>query len=154
MNTSPTDVTVQIKLADGTPITDEIADVWGFGFEGQVMFEDGNIIAKTESPLNQENHVTLLVALDKGILSSIRQEPGSFDVVKEEAFEGSDYDDTEYNAEEVSTFEAVVTTLMSFVLPIGIIIWIGRIKKKRAEKKRKNSQRNSAITGIFQTKEV
>ena len=36
MNTTPTDVKVEIRLADGTPITDETADIWGFGYDGQV----------------------------------------------------------------------------------------------------------------------
>jgi hypothetical protein len=34
MNTTPTDVKVEIRLADGRPITDEIAHVWGFDCEG------------------------------------------------------------------------------------------------------------------------
>ena len=136
MNTTPTDVNVEIRLADGTPITDEIADVWGFGYDGQVGFSDGAILAYTESPIYPENHVTVLFSLDKGILSPLRQEPGSFEQVKEAAFAGSDYDNTESGGEEVSTFEAIVTMLLSIGLPIGLIIWLRRLKKKRAEKKR------------------
>ena len=136
MNTTPTDVTVQIRLADGTPITDETADVWGFGFTGQVGFENGAIIAYTEAPLTAENHVTVLFALEKGILSPSRQEPGSFEEVQEKAFEGSDYDDIGDSGEDVSAFEAIVTALLSIGLPIGLIVWFLRIKKKRAEKKR------------------
>ena len=134
MNTTPTDVKVEIRLADGTPITDETADIWGFGYDGQVEFLDGAILAYTESPIAPENHVTVLFSLEKGILSPSRQEQGSFEEVKETAFSGSDYDDT---GEEVSTFEAIVTMLLSFGLPIGLMIWFFRMKKKRAEKKRK-----------------
>jgi len=36
MNTTPTDVKVEIRLADGTPITDETAEIWGFGYGGQM----------------------------------------------------------------------------------------------------------------------
>ena len=133
MNTTPTDVKVEIRLADGTPITDETADVWGFGYDGQVKFADGAILAYTESPIRPENHVTVLFSLEEGILSPSRQEPGSFEEVKETAFSGSDYDST---GEEVSTFEAIVTTLLSIGLPIGLIIWLRRLKKKHAEKKR------------------
>lgn len=146
MNTTPTDATVQIRLADGTPITDEIADVWGFGFVGEVEFENGSIIAHTDIPMDAQNHVTLLLALDKGILSPSRQEPGSFEEVRERAFEGSDYDDIGDSGEEVSAFAAIVTTLLSIGLPIGLIIWINRIKKKSAEKKR---QRLSERFGYF-----
>ncbi|MEG1050014.1 MAG: DUF2207 domain-containing protein, partial [Oscillospiraceae bacterium] len=51
MNSTPTDVTVSIRLGDGTPITDEIADIWAFGFDGQVEFRDGAILAFTNSPI-------------------------------------------------------------------------------------------------------
>ncbi|ACL20459.1 ribosomal protein S14 [Desulfitobacterium hafniense DCB-2] len=143
MNTTPTDVKVEIRLADGTPITDETADIWGFGYDGQVEFSDGAILAYTESPIAPENHVTVLFSLEKGILSPSRQEQGSFEEVKETAFSGSDYDDT---GEEVSTFEAIVTMLLSIGLPIGLMIWFFRMKKKRAEKKR---QRFAERFGYF-----
>lgn len=143
MNTTPTDVKVEIRLADGTPITDETADIWGFGYDGQVEFSDGAILAYTESPIAPENHVTVLFSLEKGILSPSRQEQGSFEEVKETAFSGSDYDDT---GEEVSTFEAIVTMLLSMGLPIGLMIWFFRMKKKRAEKKR---QRFTERFGYF-----
>lgn len=146
MNTTPTDVKVEIRLADGTPITDETADIWGFGYDGQVEFSDGAILACTESPIDPENHVTVLFSLDKGILSPSRQEPVSFEEVKETAFEGSDYDGTGSIGEEVSAFEAIVTTLLSIGLPIGLIILFFRMKKKSAEKKR---QRFSERFGYF-----
>lgn len=143
MNTTPTDVKVEIRLVDGTPITDETADIWGFGYDGQVEFLDGAILAYTESPIAPENHVTVLFSLEKGILFPSRQEPGSFEEVKETAFSGSDYDDT---GEEVSTFEAIVTMLLSIGLPIGLMIWLFRMKKKRVEKKR---QRFAERFGYF-----
>jgi uncharacterized membrane protein YgcG len=146
MNTTPTDAKVEIRLADGTPITAEIAEVWGFGFKGQVEFLDGGILAYTETPLAAENHVTVLFALDKGILSPSRKEKGSFEEVRAKAFQGSDYDDLGDNDEEISLFAAIVITLLSIGLPIGLIIWIPRAKKKRAEKKR---QRFSQRFGYF-----
>jgi uncharacterized membrane protein YgcG len=135
MNTTPTDVTVDVRLADGTPVTDEIADVWGFGFAGEVEFDNGNIIARTDTSLSAENHVTVLLALDKGILTPLRQESGSFEEVREKAFEGSDYDNAGSTDEEVSGFAALVVTLLSIGFPIGLIILISRRKKKREKKK-------------------
>lgn len=146
MNTTPTDVKVEIRLVDGGPITDENADVWGFGYDGKVEFSDGAIFAYTESPIYPENHVTVLFSLDKGILSPSRQESGSFEEVREKAFEGSDYDNTEATGEEVSTFTALTMTLLSIGFPIGLIIWIPRLKKKSTEKK---MQRFSEGFGYF-----
>ena len=136
MNTTPTDAKVEIRLADGTPITDETAAAWGFGYDGQVEFSDGAILAYTENPLTPANHLTVLFALNKDILSPTRQEPGSFEEVKATALAGSNYDDAEYTGEEISTFEAIVTLLLSIGLPIGLIIWLRKLKKKHAEKKR------------------
>ncbi|MBE6068183.1 MAG: DUF2207 domain-containing protein [Clostridium lundense] len=146
MNTTPTDATVQIRLADGTPITDETADTWGFGFVGEVVFENGSIVARTDTPLSAENHVTVLFALDKGILSPSRQKSGRFEEVREKAFSGSDYDNIDSNVEEVSTFAALTVTLLSVGIPIGLIIWIRRIKKKSSKKKR---QRFAEKFGYF-----
>ncbi len=139
MNTTPTDVTVQIRLADGTPITNEIADLWGFGFAGKVTFENGCIVARTDTPIDVKNHVTLLFAMDKGIIAPSRREPGSFEELQKDAFVGSDYDDAGAagdHGDEVSAFEAVTTTLLSIGVPIGLIVWIRRRKRKNAEKER------------------
>ncbi len=146
MNTTPTDVKVQIWLADDTPITDEIADVWGFGFSGEVGFINGSIVARTDAPLSTENHVTVLFSLDKGILSPSRQEPGSFEEVKETAFSGSDYDNAGSAGDVVSTFVAITITLLSVIFPIWLVFWIPRMKKKRVEKKQ---QKFSERFGYF-----
>lgn len=135
MNTGPSHVNLQIQLADGRPISDEIGDIWGFGFDGKVEFENGSIVASTISPLSEKNHVTILFALEKGILSPLRQEEESFEVVKERAFSGSDYDYKGNTGEEGSTFEALSLILLSVGLPIGLILWISR-RKKKAEKKK------------------
>ncbi|WP_242855570.1 DUF2207 family protein [Ruminiclostridium josui] len=133
MNTTPTDVMLQIRLADGTPITDEIADIWGFGFIGKVEFENGSIVAKTDTKLSSDNHVTVMFAIDKGIISPSRQETGSFEEVKARAFEGSDYDSSEN--EDVSAFALIISVLIFIVLPIVLVVWISSVKKKRAVKK-------------------
>jgi hypothetical protein len=153
MNTTPTDVTVKISFADGRAVTDENADIWGFGFAGQVFFENGNIIAYTETPLSIENHVTLLAAFEKGLLSPARQEQGSFEELKERAFEGSDYD-MDSQGEDISALEALILFLFTIVLPTGVIVWFLRMKKKRAEKKRHKLKNNSAISGIYQMKGI
>jgi hypothetical protein len=146
MNTTPTDATVQIRLADGTPITDENADIWGFGFMGEVVFADGSIVARTNTALSAENHVTVMFSLNKGTLSPSRQEEGSFDEVRARAIGGSDYDEIGSTDEEVSPFAVIITILLSFGLPIGLIVWTSKMKKERAEKKR---QRFSERFGYF-----
>lgn len=140
MNTTPTNVSVKIQLANGTPITDEFADIWAFGFHGEVQFEDGTIHAYTTDPIESENHVTVMFSFNKGVLSPTHQESGSFEEVKQRAFEDSDY--SEYNDEDVSVWVVLLIIFMVFILPIAIIIIVHIVKQKTEEKKRRQfSQR-------------
>ena len=91
MSTFPTNVTFSLSLTDGTPITDGIADIWAFGFDGEVRFENGTITARTFSPLEDEMHFQIMFSLKKGFLAPKRVENVSFEDVKNTAFKGSDY---------------------------------------------------------------
>ena len=135
MNTTPTEVRVEIRLADGTPITHEIADIWGFGYDGQVEFSDGAIVAYTDNPIDSENHVTVMFSFQKGILSPERQEEDSFEAVKERAFEGSDYDAS--NEEEGSFFELFFAMAIFMGIPIVLVAFFVVHSKKKRQKKLK-----------------
>lgn len=93
MNFFPTDVRLSIHRLDGAPLSDESCDIWAFGYDGQVVFENGGIYAWSESPLQSGQHMTILLALEKGLLSPTRTAEGSMEDVKARAFESSDYED-------------------------------------------------------------
>ncbi|AGA68426.1 putative membrane protein (DUF2207) [Desulfitobacterium dichloroeliminans LMG P-21439] len=134
MNTTPTDVKVDIRLADGTPLKDEGSDIWAFGYEGQVLFEDGAIRAYTEKPLTEYNHVTVMLSLEKGLLNPSRTESVSFAEVREQAFQDSDYDD-EGSGEEVSALAVFLTVALSIGIPLALILLISKLRKRSAAKK-------------------
>ena len=113
MNFFPTDVVLAIYNQDGTPLTDDVCDIWGFGFQGEIFFENGAIYAYSEEPLEKGQHVTVMVALEKGVLEPKRMVEGSFERVKEMAFEGSDY---EYQEE---------ATTEDFMWLLGLLAFLG-----------------------------
>ncbi|MDD2971197.1 MAG: DUF2207 domain-containing protein [Lachnospiraceae bacterium] len=127
MNTTPTNADVRITLWDGTPITDDICDIWAFGYDGQVAFDDDSIYAYTEKALEKDNHMTIMFAFQKGILNPARQEEGSFEAVKEAAFEGSDYDSSD---EDVSDVAVGIVLILIAAVVIGIVVLVNRIRKK------------------------
>ena len=47
MGTLPTDVTVKIIMQDGIKLDKDNAGIWAFGFDGQINFEKGQVIAYT-----------------------------------------------------------------------------------------------------------
>ena len=124
----PTDVVLTICNQDGTPLSDEACDIWAFGFDGQIAFEDGVIRAWSESPLESGHHMTIMVAFQKGVLSPSRSVDDSFESVKERAFAGSDYGDDEES--EALTLDEILFLLVMFGTPVGVIILLDKLSKK------------------------
>ena len=133
MGTFPTNVTLTIRNEDGTPITDEFADIWAFGYDGQVVFEDGIIRAWTEAPLEAGDYMTIMVGLEKGRLSPARMVEGDFEDVKAMALIGSDYDyDVELTWLDYVLYLVIMAVRVGFIVLI-IFVWV---KFRRFQKNR------------------
>ena len=140
MSFFPTDVVLTIRNQDGTPLTDETCDIWAFGYDGQIQFEDGAIRAWSESPLKSGRHMTVMVSLEKGILSPLRTVEDSFETVKERAFEGSDYDPDATADEEVTGGDLLIAgAFLAFIAAIIAAI-VAACKKLRKTKQNKQMQ--------------
>ena len=140
MNFFPTDVALTIRNQDGTPLTDEICDIWAFGFDGQIQFEDGVIRAWSEAPLDSGAHMTVMVSLEKGVLSPRRAVEDSFETVKERALADSDYEDREdaawddepLTAGDVLLFAAIILTpVLLILLLVVLLVKVGRARRKK-----------------------
>lgn len=132
MATFPTDVVLTIRMEDGSELTDELSDIWAFGFDGQIRFEDGVIRAWSESPLEDDQHMTVMVSFQKGVLSPLRTEDDSFETVKERAFDGSDYED-DLTPFEIFMIIAVIVFLIVLVIVVAVIaemIHQAKLKKR------------------------
>ena len=125
MNTGPTEVSVRIWLKNGS-LTEENAAVWAFDFIGQVHFTEGEVLASTEELLTENNSMILMLQLNKGVLSPSRTADGTFEAVKERAFEGSDYEsDDEGNA---------LILVPIIAAGFAVLVWLGS-KEARSVKK-------------------
>ena len=54
MGTLPTDVTVKIVMQNGTALDASNSGIWAFGFEGQIEFQNGQVVAYTEKALSTD----------------------------------------------------------------------------------------------------
>lgn len=129
MGTFPTDVELTLTKADGTPLTDADCDIWAFGYQGQIQFVDDTIRAWTESPLEDSQNMTVMVALHKGVLHPERTEEGSFETVKERAFGGSDYEDEPLTAKDI--FYAILGVVLLCAVVAAVILIARRIHKAK-----------------------
>lgn len=149
MGTLPTDITVHILMQDGTTLDADNCGIWAFGFDGQINFEEGKVIAYTESPLSSDtDSVIVMMQFNKGLIAPVRVVEDSFETVKLKAFEGSDYDseapsgdaassteeeDVEYD-EPPGPFEMFLSNLFIIGAVIFSILYI--LLPKRTKKRR------------------
>lgn len=89
-NIPPEKMTLTIE--SDKPFSSEQERVWGFGFEGNVEFRDGKVVAESTGPLNSSNYVTILLKLPQGLFATGDVIGRTFEDVKEEAFIDSDYE--------------------------------------------------------------
>lgn len=141
MSTFPTNVELTIRNRDGSPLTDELCDIWAFGYDGQIRFEDGVICARTDTALEKGEHMTVMVSLKKGVLSPLRAVEDSFETVKEQALAGSDYD-TEAAEEEDLTAGEWAIGLSVIGGGIGLIA-LGGVAAAKLRKKKLNKRMES-----------
>lgn len=142
MSFFPTDVTLIIRNQEGIVFCDETCDIWAFGYKGQIQFEDGTVRAWSDEPLQSGQNMTIMMTLEKGILSPLRMEEESFEKVKAIAFEDSDYDFDERSEnigdEEITGSDILITILFLGFL-VMLIIGIGKaaVKLRHAKMNRK-----------------
>ena len=90
---------------------------------------DDTIRAWTESPLEDSQNMTVMVALNKGVLHPERTEEGSFETVKERAFDGSDYEDEPLTAKDI--FYAILGVVLLCAVVAAVILIARRIHKAK-----------------------
>lgn len=130
MSTFPTDGRVIVATENGTYLNEENSAVWSFGYDGDVFFQSGRVVAKTDKKLSGDNSMIVMLRLDKGIVFPRTQENFSFETVKEKAFEHSDYE------EKVSLFTVIFGIIISVVFAVFLIfLFVSFLKRKKEIRK-------------------
>lgn len=81
---------VTIRKENGE-FTDDEVGMWAFRFKGVVNLVDGCIVAETEDELSSDHAMIVMLQFEKDVFHPAVQAEGTFETVKERAFEGSDY---------------------------------------------------------------
>lgn len=138
-NMKPTPGSVDLTIeVPGVDLTQENSGIWGFGYDGEVVFEAGQVVARTND-FNFYNYMNILMRLDKGILNPTYEGRGSFDTLYDEAIVNSDYTSTD-DLNEGGVYEGENSQgpnfgfFIPFILPLlGIITAIsGVVASRRA----------------------
>ncbi|MDD2595029.1 MAG: DUF2207 domain-containing protein [Bacteroidales bacterium] len=106
---------------EGTPFDSTAVRIAGFGYIGEIIFQDGNIVARTTEPFRSNSSMIVMARFDKGIFSPTSIQDRDFSEMEEMAISGSDYEIEEpLTASDVMI--GIVFVLLIFVLPIVVII--------------------------------
>lgn len=95
----PQHVKLTITTEDGTLLTDSVANIWAFGYGGDIHFRDSAIVAETTEAFKDDDVMIVMCEFTKGLFSPSAQYEQSFETVKVKAFEGSDYMEKEDDGE-------------------------------------------------------
>ena len=82
---------VKIKISSYIPLTVEKVKIWGLGYDGKVVFEDGNIIMTTNN-LKSYDKMVFLGRFENNMFNTTNNINKSFDDIYDEALELKKYD--------------------------------------------------------------
>lgn len=92
-NIPPEKLTIKIETEKNLNKEDE--KIWGFGFDGNIFFKDGDVTAISHSPLTSNDYATILIKFSDNQFKTSDVLHKTFEEIKNEAFIGSDYKDGE-----------------------------------------------------------
>lgn len=130
MSTFPTDGSITVALENKTELNENNSGIWAFGYEGYIEFQNGAVVAQTTDNLSGDNSMIVMLRLNKGIVFPKTNIGCSFDVVKDEAFLGSDYD---YADEEIGIIGIIIGFIILLIIPAIIILIIVFLLKRKKE---------------------
>ncbi|MGO3167451.1 DUF2207 domain-containing protein [Senegalia sp. (in: firmicutes)] len=128
-NTPPQNV--RITIESNEKFTKEDEEIWSFGFDGNVEFdEDGMIVAKNTKPLTEDSYVTILAKFEKGMFETNDYIEKPFGKIKDQAFAGSDFG----GRAQSSNFFSIATIVVIFAIILNFFLMRGRYKKSKDKK--------------------
>lgn len=137
MSTFPTDGHINITLENGIALTEDNSRIWAFGYDGNVEFQNGAVSAYTTNALKGDDSMIVMLELNCGLISPRTETGISFETVKNNAFEDSDYDyyneDGDYDYEDVGVFGTIVGFLILLAVPTLVVLTIVFLIKRKRE---------------------
>ena len=129
INPYPDHVKLTIEAADTTSLTAENTGIWGFRYRGDINFVGNKIVAESSEPFSSQSAMIVMCRFEKGLFSPAYVSDGSFEDVKNRAFEGSDYPDEDEDFWPVVVFAILIILGGLFFLGLYLFyVWWQRRK--------------------------
>ncbi len=103
--------------------------IWGFGYEGTCVFEDGGVVMQGDGAFDQEESVIALLRFKKGIFEPTSEQDKDFQQVLDVAMVGASFKDDDKKEDGESKAGVIIVTLI-----IGAIFWWRTRRIKNADR--------------------
>ncbi len=131
---------------------DTLTRIWAFGYDGYIWREDGSVFAESETPLEPDNSVIILMRFDKGIFNSESIQERPFQVVLDRALEGADTPDNPLPRWKEKLYEILGAIFFGFMILIPFLPLVARIIQRR--KARKNTFGTLDLSSIGWSRDI
>jgi uncharacterized membrane protein YgcG len=129
---------VSITVTGPIPFTQDNTRIWGFGFNGEVNLEEGDLVGWSNEPIQDNGHITLLMQFNEPIFTDLKTKSTTLEKELNESQENSSYGDQPMTFGEKMIIAAFV---LFGILLFGFII-IVVVARSRAIKRA-----NPLVTG-------
>ena len=108
-----------VKVTVGKPgfAIDTLTRIWGFGYYGRSVREDGKAVFESGRPLDPDHSVIVLMRFDKGVFAPESVQDRPFQAVLDRALEGADEPDVPR-----SRLEKILLALVTALVIIGMLL--------------------------------
>ena len=130
LGSSPRTVILTIRRP-GLELTTDNTKVWAFGFRGEIHVEDGAVIARSTEPFVRQSALIAMVGFSKGMFHPTLIEDRTFDEVRRQAMEGSDYHEPEKDKSDL--WFSIMIGLGVVLAVYGSLMVIVKTTKRRRE---------------------
>lgn len=110
---------------EGGEIPQELVKMWAFRYDGDIQWQDGAVVAETARAMEGSEAMIVMLRFEKDFLHPEQAESGSFDQLKDRAFEGSSYSSDDMDAETI--FWVLIIAAVIFLSPFVIVGYFGYV---------------------------
>jgi hypothetical protein len=117
-----------INETGSEPWTEENSGIWAFGYNGNILFQDGDIVAESTEPFQSKSSMIVMCRFEKGLFSPAVSRDIPFEKMQKKAFKGSSYKEKkgfeDYLADITAWGMVGIILLCIFGIPLLIIAYL------------------------------
>ncbi|WP_110252098.1 DUF2207 family protein [Streptohalobacillus salinus] len=124
---------VSIVVSGPVAFTAENTKIWGFGFEGEVYLQDGDLVGWSNEPIRDNGHITLLMQFTEPLFSPTSNQELTLSEQEAKAKENSSYNSGSQGMSPTDIVLAIVFGSVALLIVAFIVMVV--VLRRRAVKK-------------------